>query len=86
MSGLAVWPIDLDDRDAGCSEESSQARTIRTGALNPDLLDGPEAGQPRQQFAFAVLGCRELFDAQQPADRIQRRRDMHLEMRVDTHP
>ena len=43
----------------------------------PDQGDGPEPGQPAQQAGVAGRGGRELLHAGQPADGIQRGRDMH---------
>ena len=86
MPRLTIRPVDLHDGDTGCGEEPSQARPIRTGAFHTDACNGTESTEPGQQFAFTFPRRAELSDAQQAADRIQRRRDVHLEVCVDTTP
>jgi hypothetical protein len=79
---LAVGAIDLDDPDAGGCDVAGQAGAVAAGALDPDQADGPEPAQPAQQPGIASRGDRELRDAEQPADRIQRGGDMHVRVGV----
>src|SRR6266496_3069895 len=53
------------------------------GPLDPDQADRPEPAQPVQQAGITSGGCRELPDAEQPADRIKRGGHMHV--RVGVH-
>jgi hypothetical protein len=55
-----------------------QASAIAAGPLDPDQGDGPEPGQPAQQPGIAGRRGRELPDAEQPADGIQRSGDVHV--------
>ena len=48
----------------------------RTRTINQAKGDGPEPAQPAQQVRIASWGGRELPDAEQPADGIQRGGDM----------
>ena len=59
-----------------------QARAVTAGPLDPDQGDGPEPAQPAQQTGIAGSSGRELLHAKQPADGIQRGRDMHVGMGV----
>ena len=80
---LAVGTVDLDDPDAGRGDVAGQARAVAARALDADQGDGPEPAQPAQQARVAARGSRELLHAQQPADRVQRGRDMHVGVGVD---
>jgi hypothetical protein len=75
---LAVGPVHLDDPDPGSGHVPGQPGTVAAGALDPDQAHIPEAPQPGQQLGVAGRGDRELLDAEQPADRVQRGRDMHV--------
>jgi hypothetical protein len=75
---LPVGPVHLNDPDAGRADMPGQAGAVAAGALDPDQGDGPEPGQPLQQAGVAGRGDRELLDAEQPANRIQRGRDMRV--------
>jgi hypothetical protein len=61
---------------------AGQAGAVTAGALDPDQAHGPEAAQPARQPGIAGRGGRELRHAEQSADRIQRRRDVHVSMSV----
>jgi hypothetical protein len=50
----------------------------------PPAPPGPSRPQPGQQLAVPRRGGRERLDPQQPADAIQRRRHVHIQMRVHT--
>src|SRR5690606_5187831 len=58
--GLAIWPVDLNDRDPLSGEVTSQPRTVGAGALDTDLHDRAVRAQPRQQRSVAGCGGREL--------------------------
>ena len=64
-------------------EEPGQASAIGAGALNPDPQDRAEGAQPNQQPLVARGRGSELFNAKQPADRIQGGGDMGVEVGVD---
>jgi len=81
---LAVRAVHLDDPDAGGCHVPGQAGAVAPGPLNPDQGDGPEPGQPVQQPRIAARRGRELPDAEQPADGVQRGGDMHVD--VGIHP
>jgi hypothetical protein len=55
-----------------------QARTVAAGALDADQGDGPEPAHPVEQAGVADQGGRELLDAEQPADGIERARNVHV--------
>ena len=76
-------PVDLDDPDTGSGHVPGQARAVAAGALDTDQGDGPEPAQPAQQASVAGRGSRELLDAEQPPDGIQRGSDMHVGVGVD---
>ena len=80
---LAVRAVHLHHPDAGPGDVAGQASAVAAGALDPDQADGPEPAQPVQQAGVTGRGGRELLDAEQPADRIKRGRDVHV--RVGVH-
>src|ERR1039457_3512320 len=75
---LAVGAVHFDDPDAGRGDVAGQARAVAAGALDADQGDGPETAPPAEQAGVAGRGDRELLDAEQPADGIQRGGDMHI--------
>jgi hypothetical protein len=81
---LSVAAIHLDDPDPGGGHMPGQAGTVTAGPFHPDQVHGPEPAQPTQQTGVAGRGRRELFDAEQPSNRVKRRSDMHVRMGVDT--
>jgi hypothetical protein len=81
---LAVGAAGLDDADAGCGDVAGQAGAVAAGAFDPDQADGPEPAQPFQEAGVAGRAGRELPDAEQPADGIERGGDMHVGMSVHT--
>ena len=60
-----------------------QPGTVTTGPFDPGQAHGAEPAKPAQQLGITGRGGRELLDAKQPADRVERRRGMHL--RVGIH-
>ena len=64
-------------------EEPGQASAIGAGALDPDPQDRTEGAQPHEQPLVAGDGGSELFNAKEPADGIQDRGDMSVEVGVD---
>ena len=81
---LPIAAIHLDDPHTGRRHVPGQAGAVTAGPLDPDQAHGPEPTQPTQQPGVASRSRRELRYAQQPADRIKRRGDMHVRMSV--HP
>ncbi len=79
---LPVGAVNLDDPDAGGGHVAGQAGAVAAGALDPDQAHRPESAQPAQQPGIAGRGHGELPDAEQPADRIKRGRDVGIGMSV----
>ena len=75
---LPVGAVHLDDPDAGGGDVPGQAGAVAAGALDADQAHGPEPAQPAQQAGVAGRGGRELLDAEQPADGIERSGDVHV--------
>jgi hypothetical protein len=61
---------------------AGQAGAVAAGAFDPDQGDGPESAQPAQQAGVTGRADRELPDAEQPADRIERGGDVHVSVGV----
>src|ERR1700752_1152321 len=72
----------LDDGDAGRGDMPGQARAVTAGALDPDQADSPEPAHPVHQPAIAGRAGRELLDAEEPADRVERSGDVHVSVSV----
>ena len=68
----------LDDPDASRGDMASQSGAVTASPFDADQRDGPEPAQPAQQVGIASCGGRELPDAEQPADGIQRGGDMGI--------
>jgi hypothetical protein len=81
---LAVRAVHLHHADARRGDVAGQARAVAAGPLDPDQAHDPEPAQPPQQPGIAGRRGRELPDAEQPANRIERGRDMHVG--VSVHP
>jgi hypothetical protein len=64
--------------DASRGDTAGQPGPVAAGPLDAGQGDGPEPAQPAQQAGVASRGGRELPDAQQPADGIQRGGDMGI--------
>ena len=79
---LAVGAVHFDDPDASRGDVAGQARAVAARALDADQGDDPETAQPAQQAGVPGRSGRELLDAEQPADGIQRGRDMHVGVSV----
>jgi len=75
---LAVAAVHFHDPDTGGGDVAGQPGAVAAGALDPGQADGPEPAQPAQQPGVADRGGRELRDAEQPADRIERGGDVHV--------
>ena len=75
---LPVRAVHLDHPDASCGDMASQSGAVTAGPFDADQGDGPEPAQPAQQAGIASSGGRELPDAEQPADGIQRGGDMGI--------
>jgi len=78
---LPVRAVYLHDPHARRGQVPGQARAVAAGALNTDHGEVPEPGQPLQQAAVTRRRSRELPDAQQLADGIERGGDMHIASR-----
>jgi hypothetical protein len=81
---LPVGAVDLHDPDSCGGDVAGQAGAVAAGPLDPDQAHSPEPAQPVQQAGVAGQGSRELPDAEQPADRVERGGDMGVGMSVHT--
>jgi hypothetical protein len=81
---LAVGSVDLDHHDVVGVQEPGQPRSVAAGPLHPDQGDLTERGQPPQQLAVSRSRGRERRRSQHPSDVVQRRRHVHIQMRIDT--
>jgi hypothetical protein len=63
---------------------ASQARAVTPGAFDPNQDHLAEALEPSQQGPVALRVRRKDLHPQEPADTVQRRRHMDVEVRVDT--
>jgi hypothetical protein len=79
---LPVRPVDLHHPHAGCGDVPGQPSAVTAGPLDADQAHRAEPGQPAQQLAIPGRGGRELLHPQQPADRVERRRDVHVSVSV----
>jgi len=61
---------------------AGQAGAVAAGALDPDQAHGPEPAQPAQQAGVTGRADRELPDAEQPADRIERGSDVQVSVGI----
>jgi len=75
---LPVRPVYFHHPDVGRGQVPGQARPVAAGPLDADQGKRAEPAQPVQQPRVPGRGGRELLDAQQPAERIQRGRDMQI--------
>jgi hypothetical protein len=55
-----------------------QASAVAAGPFNADQAYRAESAQPAQQLGIPGRGGRELGDAKEPADRVERSGDMHV--------
>jgi hypothetical protein len=62
---------------------AGQAGAVAARALDPDHAHGPEPAQPAQQPGVPGRADRELPDAEQAADRVQRGGDVRAGVRVN---
>ena len=79
---LAVRAVHLHDPDAGRGDVAGQARAVAASPLDPGQAHRPEPAQPAQQPGIAGRRRRELLDPEQPADRVQRGRDVGISVGV----
>ena len=79
---LPVGAVHLHDPDPGSCHVAGQASAVAAGALDPDQAHSPEPAQPAQQAGVTGRADRELPDAEQPADRIERGGDVHVSVGI----
>ena len=75
---LPVRTVHLDDPDARCGDVPGQPGAVTAGPFDADQAHGAEPAQPAQQAGVAGRGGRELLDAEQAADGIERGGDMGI--------
>jgi hypothetical protein len=66
------------DRDASRGDVAGQSGAVTASPFDADQARGAEPAQPAQQAGITSRGGRELPDAEQPADGIQRCGDMRI--------
>ena len=79
---LAVGTIDLDHLDPAAAEMPSETGTVGTGAFHANSSDRPEPRDPVVQLGEPDRRRRERLDTQHAAVRVDRRRDVHIQMRI----
>src|SRR5262249_24958612 len=62
----------------GRGEAPGQAGPVTAGPFDADQAPRADPAQPAQQLGIASRGGRELGDAEQPADRVERGGDVHV--------
>jgi len=75
---LPVRTVHLDDPDARCGDVAGQPGAVTAGPFDAGQAHGAEPAQPAQQAGVAGRGGRELLDAEQAADGIERGGDMGI--------
>jgi hypothetical protein len=75
---LAVRTVHLHDPDASRGDMTGQARAVAARPFDADQGDGPEPAQPAEQAGVSGRADRELLDAEQSPDGIQRGGDVHV--------
>lgn len=80
---LPVGTGHLDDRHSLPVEITGQARTVGSGALDPDALDVPEALEPSQQLVVAEGISGERPDTELSAALVERGDHVHVAVGVD---
>src|ERR1700676_232939 len=81
---LTVGAIDLDHDQPTRLEITREARAVRAGSLHPDACDGTERAQPIMQRNEPDRGRRKRLDTEDTAIRVERGRDMIVEVGVDS--
>ena len=81
---LSVGSVHLDDLDANSAQVTGESRPIGAGAFDADLGDGAERLEPSQQRLVAAGACLKALRAEQPAERVEGRSDMDVEVRIDS--
>jgi hypothetical protein len=81
---LPVRAVDLDHQHALTAQMARQPGAIGTRAFHPDPIDRAERGQPAGQRDITRRRRRERLDTQHPAITVDRRRDMHIRVGIDS--
>jgi hypothetical protein len=80
---LTIAAVNLHDPYAHRGHVAGQAGAVAAGALDADQYDRTEASQPLEQATVPVRGGRELLDAEQAADVVERGSNMDICVGVD---
>jgi hypothetical protein len=75
---LPVGTVHLNDPDAGRGDVPGEPSTVTAGPFDADQAHRAEPAKPAQQLGIPRRGGRELLDTEQPADRVERGRDVHI--------
>ena len=79
---LPVGAVYFHHPDPSRGDVAGQAGAVAAGAFDPGQADSPEGAQPAQQPRISGRRGGELLHAEQPADGIQRGRDMGISVGV----
>jgi hypothetical protein len=74
---LPVRTVHFHDPDAGRGDVPGEPSAVTAGPFDADQAHGSEAAQPLHQAGIASQVRRELPDAEQPAEGIERGGDVH---------
>jgi hypothetical protein len=75
---LPAGTVHLNDPDAGRGDVPGQPSAVTAGPFDADQAHRPEPAQPLHQAGIASRVRRELLDAEQPAEGIERGGDVHV--------
>ena len=81
---LTVRPVDLDHLERTAPQITGQTRAVRAGAFDTHPAERAERRQPRTQLVIARRRRRERAHTQHAATRVHRRRDVHVQMSIDS--
>src|SRR5674536_365031 len=84
MPGRAIRPVHLHDSQAVASQIAVQPGAVAAGALDAEPRARPQLAHPSDALAVAAGRGRDLQLTEAAAHGIERDRDMHILMGVDT--
>ena len=76
--------VDLDDTDGVPANEARESDAVGAGPLDPEGLDGAERPRPGNEIRVAGTIRRRAVGRESGADQIDRHRDMHVFVGVDS--
>src|SRR5450755_514012 len=84
-TGATIRPVDLDDLAAGVDEETGQAGAVRAGSFDTKCGYRTERVRPFEQLRVATRTGPDLETAQHAPERVERRGNVDICVRVDSH-